>query len=170
LKTFTKLLAVLTLVVLSLLDYKVLPTGTLSEGTRSLYVVFNQELHCLADNIYYESRNQGSKGMYLVAEVTRNRVESKKFPDSYCKVVYQPWQFSWTAKKAKQKPLQNTRELQARKKAVMIAYETQAKSYKRQLSKNTLYFCTTKVNPSWKAKGILQVRHKDHEFYEIHKG
>jgi spore germination cell wall hydrolase CwlJ-like protein len=170
LKTFTKVLAALTLVVLSLLDYKVLPTGTLSERTRSLYVAFNQELQCLADNIYYEARNQGSKGMYLVAEVTRNRVESKKFPDSYCKVVYQPWQFSWTTKKAKQKPLRNSQELQARKKAVMIAYETQAKSYKRQLSKNTLYFCTTKVNPSWKAKGILQVRHKDHEFYEIRKG
>src|SRR5262245_36780890 len=38
------------------------------------------ELHCLAENIYYESRGEPLAGQYAVAEVTMNRVASSLFP------------------------------------------------------------------------------------------
>ena len=48
-----------------------------------------QEINCLAQNIYFEARDQTIKGQIAVALVTINRVESKRFPNSICKVVKQ---------------------------------------------------------------------------------
>lgn len=52
-------------------------------------------VECLALNIYFESRSESLAGQIAVANVTMNRVESEKFPDDVCKVVYDPYQFSW---------------------------------------------------------------------------
>ena len=50
---------------------------------------YKDEVKCLAQNIYFEARDQTTKGQIAVALVTINRVESKQFPNSICKVVYQ---------------------------------------------------------------------------------
>lgn len=56
----------------------------------------DDEQKCLADNIYWEARNQTSKGMIGVALVSRNRVNDDRFPHSYCEVVQQgPTKPSW---------------------------------------------------------------------------
>ena len=56
----------------------------------------NYEVECLALNIYWEARNQPVKGMLAVAMVTRNRVNDKRFPHTYCEVVYEgPTRPSW---------------------------------------------------------------------------
>ena len=47
------------------------------------------EITCLAQNIYFESRDQKLKGQLGVALVTINRVKSKRFPNTFCKVVKQ---------------------------------------------------------------------------------
>lgn len=59
-------------------------------------------LHCLAYNIYFEARSESETGKYAVAHVTRNRVLSDRFPDTYCDVVKQGYvrgrndcHFSW---------------------------------------------------------------------------
>jgi len=49
----------------------------------------DSELECLAKNIYFEARGEEPRGQFAVAHVTLNRVESNKFPDSICGVVYQ---------------------------------------------------------------------------------
>ena len=50
----------------------------------------------MADNIYWEARNQSTDGMIAVGLVTRNRVNDSRFPDTYCDVVYQgPTRSSW---------------------------------------------------------------------------
>lgn len=54
------------------------------------------EIDCLARNVYFEARGEGRNGMRAVAHVTMNRVESRKFRNTVCGVVYQPSQFSWT--------------------------------------------------------------------------
>ena len=48
-----------------------------------------QETTCLAQNIYFEARDQTTKGQIAVALVTINRVKSKRFPNTFCKVVKQ---------------------------------------------------------------------------------
>lgn len=45
--------------------------------------------HCLAMNIYHEARNEGLTGQRAVAWATLNRVESPKYPNTICEVVYQ---------------------------------------------------------------------------------
>ena len=52
-------------------------------------LVPNQEVDCLAKNIYFEARDQVVKGQIAVALVTINRVNSKRFPNTVCKVVKQ---------------------------------------------------------------------------------
>ena len=51
---------------------------------------------CLALNIFFEARNEPVVGQLMVAEVTLNRVDSPRYPNSICEVVWQPSQFSWT--------------------------------------------------------------------------
>lgn len=55
----------------------------------------NPELQCLAVAIHLESRSEPLLGQQLVAKVILNRVKDPSFPDSICKVVFQPKQFSW---------------------------------------------------------------------------
>ena len=44
---------------------------------------------CLAENIYFEARNQGTAGWMAVANVTINRRDDSRFPNSICDVVYE---------------------------------------------------------------------------------
>jgi spore germination cell wall hydrolase CwlJ-like protein len=61
-----------------------------------------EELNCLALNIYFEARNEPSEGQAAVGHVVLNRVSDPRFPDTVCKVVRQGGeqvrhrcQFSW---------------------------------------------------------------------------
>ena len=61
------------------------------------------EVRCLARNIYHEARGEDIDGQIAVAQVTLNRVDSPRYPNSICDVVYhdkgpRAWdcQFSWT--------------------------------------------------------------------------
>lgn len=47
----------------------------------------DQQVKCLAEAIYFESRGENIIGQYAVAEVILNRVDDKQFPNSVCKVV-----------------------------------------------------------------------------------
>ena len=59
----------------------------------------HQQMVCLAENIYFEARAEGVEGKAAVANVTRNRVESNLFPNTYCEVVQQgPVRESWKTK------------------------------------------------------------------------
>ena len=44
---------------------------------------------CLADNMYFEARNQGTIGIIAVSNVVLNRVKSKDYPNTICEVVRQ---------------------------------------------------------------------------------
>ena len=56
----------------------------------------HQQMMCLAENIYFEARAEGIEGKAAVANVTRNRVNSDLFPNTYCEVVQQgPVRESW---------------------------------------------------------------------------
>lgn len=52
-------------------------------------------LKCMVCNIYFEARGQDYAGMVAVGRTVMARVASPKFPNSACRVIYQPGQFSW---------------------------------------------------------------------------
>ena len=57
---------------------------------------------CLALNMYYEARDQGTAGLLAVSSVVLNRVNDSRFPNSICEVIYQgPVRESWKTRKYK---------------------------------------------------------------------
>ena len=64
-----------------------------------------QEVQCLAKNMYYEARSQGTAGKIAVTNVVLNRVKDKRFPNTICEVIQQgPTRESWKTKKDKNLP------------------------------------------------------------------
>ena len=60
-------------------------------------IILNErEYDCLARNIYWESKTEPLVGQIAVAQVTYNRVISRKWGDDFCSVVFAYKQFSWT--------------------------------------------------------------------------
>lgn len=56
---------------------------------------YDAERECLAQNIYFESRDQPLTGQVAVGLVTLNRTTSNRWPNTICGVVKQRKQFSW---------------------------------------------------------------------------
>jgi len=66
----------------------------LTKGERDAF--FQQEAYCLAQNVYFEARNQPAAGQMAVMSVTINRVNDERFPNTVCGVVYEgPTRPSW---------------------------------------------------------------------------
>ncbi len=55
---------------------------------RSL-IVNDKEVTCMAKNIFYEAAIESTAGKLAVAHVTLNRVDSHRFPNTVCEVVYE---------------------------------------------------------------------------------
>jgi spore germination cell wall hydrolase CwlJ-like protein len=78
----------------------------------------DNQYHCLASNIYWEARNQSLLGKIAIAQVTLNRVDNSKYPNTVCGVVtqtrYYPsgridlhsCQFSWYCDGNKDEPIE----------------------------------------------------------------
>ena len=61
--------------------------------------VYHPAVMCLAENIYFEARAESVSGKAAVANVTKNRVQDTRWPDTYCAVVQQgPKRESWKTK------------------------------------------------------------------------
>jgi spore germination cell wall hydrolase CwlJ-like protein len=59
----------------------------------------NQQLFCMAQNIYFESRAEGEQGKQAVAHVVQNRIRDPKFPKTACGVIQEGRHFeSWKTK------------------------------------------------------------------------
>ena len=54
------------------------------------------ECQLIAEAIVYEARSESDSGKLKVASVILNRVDHTRFPNSIKKVIYQPYQFSYT--------------------------------------------------------------------------
>lgn len=50
--------------------------------------------YTLALAVWREARGETPRGKTLVAQVIENRVQDKRWPDTYVRVITQPWQFS----------------------------------------------------------------------------
>ena len=72
----------------------------LSFHTDTGFVVDQRQSYCLAEAVYFEARNESHSGKIAVASVIKNRVESKKYPNTYCGVVTDgPRRESWKTRK-----------------------------------------------------------------------
>ena len=128
--------------------------------------ISKEERHCLALNVYFESRGESKVGQEFVGWVTLNRVMNSDFPDTICAVVWEDQQFSWThdgkSDRPKDKPAWAT--------AQAIAGEVvQAYGVERDPTEGATYFHATTVNPNW-AKGFERVVRIDNHIFYVDKG
>ncbi len=82
-----------------------------------------KQLYCLSQNIYFEARGESTAGQLAVAMVTMNRVDSKRFPSSICKVVWQRKQFSWTHDGKSDRPVEKKAWKTAKKVAEFVFHK-----------------------------------------------
>ena len=70
------------------------------ESVETLNRQIDEQIFCLARNIYWEARNQSKLGMIAVGRVVINRVNSNRHPNTICEVVHEgPTRESWKTKK-----------------------------------------------------------------------
>jgi len=124
------------------------------------------ELRCLALNIYHEARSQSEIGQEAVAAVTLNRVKSKSFPGSVCKVVKQGGQkrnrcqFSWWCDGKSDRAT----EREAWKKALEIGRESLL-GIRDDPTHGALFYHAKRVRPRWSRKFYRTAKIDDHIFY-----
>jgi spore germination cell wall hydrolase CwlJ-like protein len=117
------------------------------------------DLKCLAGAIYFEARNESLEGQLAVGRVIVARTHSRRFPASYCGVVYQPAQFSFIHRAA----MPNV-DAQSHlwHRAVALAKIADAGSWQSP-AEGALFFHAARVTASWRMKRVTQIDH--HVFY-----
>jgi len=129
-----------------------------------------REVTCLALNVYYEARGESLAGKYAVAEVTMNRVASRRFPGTVCEVVYEKkWDrlrkryvgaFSWTEFDVIPHP-EGEQWHRAREVAETVYFGRQPP----QLN-GALHYHATYIRPSWSLGRQPVARIGGHVFYK----
>jgi spore germination cell wall hydrolase CwlJ-like protein len=129
-----------------------------------------RDLTCLALNVYYEARGEPEAGRHAVAEVTMNRVASRRYAGTVCGVVYQKeWDplrkryvsaFSWTEFDSMPDP-RGEQWQQAWEAAEAVYYGRRA-----PMLDGAMLYHATYIKPSW-ARGKRPVaRIGRHVFYK----
>ena len=144
-----------------------------------------EQITCLADNIYWEARNQPVRGMFAVAFVVDNRVSDKRYPDTYCEVIQQgptrpSWkdktilfpvknrcQFSWYCDgKGDDIPLYDK---QVYRIAVEIARIIFFGQYNEDITEGATHYHANYVFPAWRKTKTKTLIVGDHIFYRWEK-
>jgi spore germination cell wall hydrolase CwlJ-like protein len=127
-----------------------------------------RQLECLTRNIYWEAASEPFEGKVAVAQVTLNRMQSGKFADSVCGVVYQKnvfyekvvCQFSWYCEgNHKMKPIHKPLWRESEEVAKKVLLE----GFRLPGLKHALYYHADYVNPGWQLPKIDQIGR--HIFY-----
>jgi spore germination cell wall hydrolase CwlJ-like protein len=121
----------------------------------------DEEQHCLAGAVYFEARGEPIEGQLAVAEVVLNRTQSKKYPDSICAVVKQPWQFSFVRNG---KFPEIDKDSKAWRKAVAVARIAREK-LDQKLSRDVLWYHADYVAPVWRKALDKEAKIGLHIFY-----
>ena len=125
------------------------------------YQVMEAQLNCLTEAIYHEARSESYTGQLLVGFVIKNRVMSDKFPDDFCQVIEQPWQFSFTHELGDR----TMREKDAAEYAEAVAEIVMTSE--NPLPDEVLYYHTVDVTPDWNYNLLDQYKVVgNHVFYK----
>lgn len=121
---------------------------------------------CLAQALYFEARGESAGGVFAVAEVILNRVDSRRYPNTVCKVVNQgtgkrnACQFSFTCD-GRPEDVRN----QAAWDRVGKVARAMLDGAPRTLTGGALFYHTNSVSPSWSRGMDRTASIGVHEFY-----
>jgi spore germination cell wall hydrolase CwlJ-like protein len=141
----------------------------------------SDDYKCLAQNIYFEAKNQSRKGQMAVAYVTLNRVKSNDYPNTICGVVKQAKVSQWHLKNTgKVVPIRHKcqfswycdglsdtiRDEEAYKSALEVAGYVMMMYPVNDLTFGSTHYHAHYVNPSWSSSLLKIVTIEDHIFYK----
>ena len=133
---------------------------------------------CLAKNIYFEARDQGTASHVAVSLVVLNRVNDKRYPNTICEVIYQgptySWkpefpvrhkcQFSWYCDGKSDKP----KEIEAWNEALTIASLSLGhQSYLLDFTEGSTHYHATHIKPHWADHLTRIAQIEGHIFYRL---
>jgi spore germination cell wall hydrolase CwlJ-like protein len=128
-----------------------------------------QQLDCLAINIYREAGHEPFEGKVAVAQVTMNRVADGRFGNDVCGVVYQKnvvmervvCQFSWYCDSThRNRPVNKA----AYNESYEVAKKVLLEDFRLDVLKTALYYHADYVNPRWNLDKIGKIGR--HIFYK----
>lgn len=127
-----------------------------------------KQLECLTRNIYWEAASEPFEGKVAVAQVTMNRLESGRFGDSVCGVIYQKnvfyekvvCQFSWVCETThKTRPIHQP----LWRESELVAKKVLLENFRLPGLKDALFYHADYVSPGWKLPKIDKIGR--HIFY-----
>jgi spore germination cell wall hydrolase CwlJ-like protein len=132
------------------------------------FIRAEQEIYCLAQNIYFEARGETKKGQQAVADVTLNRVKNKRFPSTVCKVVYykvnRKCAFSWVCQ-FEDYIIKNEKAFAKAKQIAYNKYNTFKRGQKYDITNGATFYHANYVDPYWTAKKTTHLVIGSHIFY-----
>jgi N-acetylmuramoyl-L-alanine amidase len=121
-----------------------------------------EEKACMAQNIYFEARNESLKGMIAVALVTLERVQDPRYPSDVCGVVYDNKQFSWYWDGLPDRP----RNMPKYAEIVLIVdavMDTETALY--DFTYDSTHYHADYVDPYWNEYMVFKAKIDTHIFY-----
>ncbi|MGB5451284.1 MAG: cell wall hydrolase [Sedimenticolaceae bacterium] len=130
-------------------------------------VQIENEVFCLALNIYFEARSEAEQGQLAVGHVVMNRVADRHFPSTVCNVVKQGGedrryrcQFSWWCDGQPDRPLNQKAWLNSLQLAIEVYF-----GHSEDPTDGALWYHADYVNPGWSDALILGNKIGQHVFY-----
>ena len=136
---------------------------------------FNQDdVHCLALNIYFEARGEPIEGQYAVADVVINRTESAYHPNTICEVIFFGLEnprtgriyscaFAWTCDRMQ---YQEPQDLKAFRRAIRIAEEVLFDPNYTMVIPDATHFHADWMTPWWSVRMENLTSIGNHKFYD----
>lgn len=136
-----------------------------------------KQARCLALAIYYEARGESEDGQIAVSQVILNRVDSKRYPNTICGVVFQNahWrnrcQFSFACDGKPERPqeLENWNSAKELAQQMLCGPECSTELLDPPLVprriRHATHYHATYVRPGWSRRMTLVGRIGQHRFY-----
>ena len=123
------------------------------------------QMLCLALNIYHEIRGGTPRDQWAVAFVTYNRTKRSAFnARTLCQVVWAPGQFSWTRWPMRaQLPREKASWVESQRKATLILNGEKM----NDPTNGSTHFYQAKLNPGWARRLVSKVRIGAHMFARL---
>lgn len=124
------------------------------------------EHQCLSEAVYYEARSESRSGQLAVADVVKNRVKSKHYPNTICAVIYEgahrPFacQFSFACDGSMDRAPQG----KAWQRSQNIA-QVSLTGFVPDLTKNSTHYHTVNIEPDWSKTLEFKAKIGFHKFY-----
>lgn len=127
------------------------------------------ERDCLVTALYHEARGEGIKGLEAVASVIYNRKNHPYYPSTYCGIVNQYKQFSYTLldKNLGEVPAY---ESKVYAKILELAARMVDNRFKSTLPPSVMWYTTTKVSNKWTKRKKIVANIGKHRFYADKEG